>query len=136
MNEAPNPDVCPYCGGKVELVDSSEIYGRSYGLMYLCKPCEAYVGVHKGTDKALGTLANKELRDARKQAHYHFDVIAKTSLINEIWGKYIPGLSNRNKAYLWLSMQLGVEPDECHIALFDIDTCKKVVEISKKAYKK
>ena len=31
-------------------------------MIYICKPCDAYVGVHKGTDKALGRLANKELR--------------------------------------------------------------------------
>lgn len=45
---------CDYCGQQAEYVDSKIIYGRSYGMMYLCRTCMAYVGVHKGTDKPLG----------------------------------------------------------------------------------
>ena len=41
--------ICPYCGNRTEYVDSSVIYGRSYGMIYLCWDCMAYVGVHKGT---------------------------------------------------------------------------------------
>lgn len=48
---------CDYCGGPTEYVDSSVIYGRSYGMIYLCRPCRAYVGVHRGTNKPLGRLA-------------------------------------------------------------------------------
>ncbi|MBL0255764.1 MAG: hypothetical protein IPQ27_12795, partial [Chitinophagaceae bacterium] len=44
--------VCPYCGNKTEYIDSSFIYGKSYGMIYICKPYDAYVGVHKGTDTA------------------------------------------------------------------------------------
>lgn len=54
--------VCPYCKEQTEYVDSACIYGKSYGMIYLCRKCDAYVGVHKGTNKALGRLANKELR--------------------------------------------------------------------------
>ena len=64
--------ICPYCGNNSEYIDSSFIYGKSYGMIYLCRPCEAYVGVHKGTDKALGRLANKELRESKKEAHFYF----------------------------------------------------------------
>lgn len=28
--------ICPYCGNRTEYVDSSVIYGRSYGMIYLC----------------------------------------------------------------------------------------------------
>lgn len=42
--------VCPYCGRVAKYVDSSVIYyGHSYGMAYLCRPCNAYVGVHHGT---------------------------------------------------------------------------------------
>ena len=46
---------CDYCGRRAEFVDSKVIYGKSYGMIYLCRCCPgyAYVGVHKGTD--LGT---------------------------------------------------------------------------------
>ena len=47
---------CDYCGRQAEYVDSKIVYGKSYGMMYLCRNCMAYVGVHKGTDKPLGRL--------------------------------------------------------------------------------
>ena len=59
---------CDYCGRQAEYVDSKVIYGKSYGMMYLCRNCMAYVGVHKGTDKPLGRLANAELRYWKKAA--------------------------------------------------------------------
>ena len=67
--------VCPYCGQVAVLVDSSIVYGRSFGLIYLCAPCDAYVGTHKGSPRhaPLGTLANKELREARLKAHEILD---------------------------------------------------------------
>lgn len=123
--------VCPYCNGKTEYVDSSVIYGKSYGMIYLCRKDDAYCGVHQGTDKSLGRLANKELREAKKEAHFYFDKIAKTKLINKIWKEFIPEISNRNKAYLWLSKQTGIEKDLCHIGMMDVEQCNKVVEICK-----
>lgn len=124
--------VCPYCGSKTELVDSSIIYGKSYGMIYICKSCKAYVGVHNGTNNALGRLANKELREARKEAHFYFDQISKTGLINQIWREYIPNLSNRNKAYLWLSIQMNIDKEICHIGMFDIEQCRFVQQICEK----
>ena len=53
MDELLTGKICPYCGKPTEFVDSSVIYGRSYGMIYLCRDCRAYVGVHKGTDLSL-----------------------------------------------------------------------------------
>lgn len=131
MNEILTGKVCPYCGRSTEYVDSSAVYGRSYGMIYLCRKCDAYVGVHKGTDNALGRLANRELREAKKEAHLCFDKISKTGLINKVYKKYIPNISNRNKAYRWLSKQLDIPVDICHIGMFDVDDCKKVIELCK-----
>ena len=61
--------ICPYCGQSTEFVDSVEIYGTSYGMMYLCRPCGAHVGVHKGTDIAVGRLASRRLRKLKHEAH-------------------------------------------------------------------
>ena len=69
--------ICPYCKSETEYIDSSFVYGKSYGMIYICKPCDAYCGVHKGTDNALGRLANAELRYWKKEAHKYFDVIWK-----------------------------------------------------------
>lgn len=123
---------CPYCLGDTEYIDSSEVYGKSYGMIYLCRPCNAYVGTHKTTGESLGRLANEELREAKKEAHHYFDQIAKTNLINKVWKKFIPNISNRKKAYLWLSKSLKIDKDECHIGMFDVEDCRRVVELCKK----
>lgn len=88
-------------------------------MIYLCKSCDAYVGVHHGQEKALGRLANRELRQAKKDAHYFFDMIWK--------GKTM----NRTMAYKWLSNQLNLPSEYTHIGMFDLDYCSKVIELSK-----
>ena len=47
--------LCPYCGKPATLLeDSSPIYrGTNFGPVFICWPCEAWVGVHKGTHKPL-----------------------------------------------------------------------------------
>jgi len=115
--------ICPYCGCDSEYVDSSCIYGKSYGMIYLCAKCDAYCGVHVGTDKALGRLANKELRYWKKQAHLYFDVLWKS------------GKMRRSKAYWWLSNELGIRKKYTHIGMFSVETCKRVVELSKEKIK-
>lgn len=68
--------IWPYCKCKTELIDSAEIYdGVSYGQMYICRNCNAYVGCHKDSSKSLGRLANEELRRYKHCAHLVFDMI-------------------------------------------------------------
>lgn len=128
--------ICPYCNEKAEYIDSDYIYNKSYGMIYMCIPCDAYVGVHKGTDIPLGRLADMELRTYKNKAHHWFDQIAKTSFINKIWRQYIPDTSNRNKAYLWLSKQMDIPLAECHVGMFDIERCQKAIDICKVAINK
>lgn len=109
---------CDYCGSPAEFVDSSVIYGRSYGYVYLCRCCNAYVGVHAGTDIPLGRLANEELRHWKKAAHAAFD---------PLW-KY--GGMRRNEAYSWLAKQLGTLPSQTHIGMFDVDLCRMAISVS------
>jgi hypothetical protein len=125
--------ICPYCTKPTEYVDIKEVKRKSSGMIYLCRSCNAYVGVHKGTDQALGRLANAELRKAKMEAHYWFDQIARTKVINEVWPVFIKGASNRSKSYLWLSKHLGISVDKCHIGMFDVEMCERVKEISKTA---
>lgn len=114
--------VCPYCNKPSKFVDSIIIYkARSYGMIYHCADCDAYCGVHKGTDKSLGRLANKELREAKKQAHYFFDMIWKEPL------KLIP----RSEAYGYLSRWMSLPPELTHIGMFDVAQCKDVAEFAK-----
>ncbi len=111
--------ICAYCKGDTEYIDSSFIYGKSYGMIYICKKCDAYCGVHKGTDNALGRVANAELREYKKLAHAAFDPIWKSNL------------KNRHEAYKWLSHQLNIPFEYTHIGFFGVETCKKVIEICK-----
>lgn len=116
---------CPYCGHDAELVDSAEIYrGRSYGLAWLCRPCEAYVGCHQGTARPLGEPANKATREARMRAHAAFDAIWKPSTT---YGR--DRQDARRTAYRWLAAELGIDPYHCHIGQFDVETCRRVVEV-------
>lgn len=111
---------CPYCGSPTKLVDDTEIYGRSYGTKcYVCKPCGAWVGCHKNSDKALGRVANKELRQLKHQAHEAFDPIWKDG--------YLP----RTAAYEVLSGAFGLPIEQTHIGMFDEEMCRKVISLSK-----
>lgn len=110
---------CPYCGNPTKLVKDSQIYGRSYGtLCYICEPCGAWVGCHKGTKKALGRVANEELRELKHQAHEAFDPIWKDG--------YLP----RTVAYSVLSSAFGLPTEQTHIGMFDEDMCRKVIRLS------
>lgn len=95
-------------------------------MVYHCSDCDAYVGVHKNTDRALGRLANKELREAKKLAHRHFDSLWKRAV-----DKGRSKKEARGAAYQWLSDQLGTPKEYTHIGMFDIDLCKRVVEVCK-----
>jgi hypothetical protein len=109
--------ICPYCGAESILTDSAEVYhGRSYGPIYLCRPCQAWVGVHRGTIEPLGRLANGSLRALKREAHDSFD---------PLWRD---GYMTRNRAYEWLSREMNVA--EAHIGEFDEDQCRTVITIS------
>jgi len=117
---------CPYCGLKPDYVDSKVVYGKSYGMIYYCKDCDAYVGVHHGTSKrSLGRLADRDLRHAKKRAHFYFDQLWKTAT-EQGRGKG----KSRKLAYAWLRDKIGTPKKFTHIGMFDIDLCNKVVEYS------
>jgi ssDNA-binding Zn-finger/Zn-ribbon topoisomerase 1 len=119
---------CPYCGRTSRLSDSAEVYqGRSFGKLWLCRnypDCDAYVGVHRGTERPLGRLANKELRRAKKAAHDCFD---------QLWRYKVERGSThrdaRNAGYRWLSEKLGLPPAECHIGMMDVRECERIVKL-------
>jgi ssDNA-binding Zn-finger/Zn-ribbon topoisomerase 1 len=112
--------ICPYCGSYADFKDSAVVYyGKSFGMMYICSNypvCDAYVGVHNGTDNPLGRLANAELRKWKKRAHEVFD---------ELWkSKRYP----RSKAYKMASDMLGIPVSETHIGMFNVQDCKDLIK--------
>lgn len=52
--------LCPKCDEFTELVESSEIYGTDFGLLYRCPTCHAYVGCHKGVSECKGECRRKK----------------------------------------------------------------------------
>lgn len=116
----PERVVCPYCGADAKLVSGVTVYPHRPDLaakrFYECEPCDARVGVHDGTFKPLGRLANAELRAAKMRAHTAFDPLWRF------------GSMKRKAAYAALAAQLGIEPKDCHIGEFDVAMCERVIE--------
>lgn len=130
--------IAPKCGecpeGLVDLVAGPSIYPNRSDLWlhddgterwwFKCT-CGAYVGVHRGTLKPLGTPANVETRRAREAAHAAFD---------PMWQKRMK-LSDltrtqaRGRGYKWLAEQLGIERKACHIGEMTADMARRVVEV-------
>lgn len=114
--------ICPYCGKASEHVDGTAIYPHRPNLaekkFWRCQSCDAYVGCHQGTPEPLGSLANAELRKARSEAHSAFDVL---------WSN-VGAPMTRKEAYAWLAAELNIEADAGHIALFDLEMCKKALQ--------
>lgn len=126
-------DICPYCGSSVSLVGSEIIYGKSYGMIYLCDRyplCDAYVGTHSNSKKhaPLGRLANAKLRGLKKEVHRWFDPLWRYRY------RKTKDADSRKAAYKWLARKLKIKVKKCHVGLFDEDTCKEAIEICKSAY--
>ena len=109
---------CPYCHGPAQQASGLDIYPNRPDLhlhrFYRCKPCDAYVGCHRD-GRPLGSLANAELREARRAAHAAFDSLWKD------------GELSRSYAYDWLSGQLKIPRRACHIGMFDLGECNQVL---------
>lgn len=104
---------CPYC--KAATVFST---GYMNNPVWICQPCQAWVGVHKGTNVALGRVAKAMLRGYKMQAHEAFDALWRN------------GTMNRKEAYAWLSEALQMPSEYTHIGMFGLETCKRVIELS------
>lgn len=115
---------CDYCGQVAKLVSGEKIYPHRKDLwrldFYLCAPCDAYVGCHKGSYRPLGRLADAFLRVEKSKAHAAFDPLWKSRKMT------------RGAAYKWLAEQLSISKDECHIGMFSAVMCRRVVEICNK----
>lgn len=129
---------CPYCGRESLFKNAGEVYGAKWshvGNLYVCAgypKCDSYVGCHKGTDKPLGRMANKELRQSKSKAHQMFDALWRKKMATTGLSKKVC----RGLAYAWLSKQTGIDPDRCHIGMMDVDQCRKVAAACSPYHKK
>lgn len=111
---------CPYCGRIAELKDASYVYGNKCrgGQLYVCcnyPACDSYVGVHSGTQIPKGTLANRELRQKRIQAHRIFD---------QIW---MQGILSKADAYRWMADKFCLNDSQAHIGQFSGYMCDQLI---------
>jgi zinc-finger-containing domain len=75
-------------------------------------PPEAYID-----RKALKAAPGSELARARVAAHAAFDPLWKS------------GTMSRRSAYDWLAIQLHLPVSACHMVLFDVAMCQRVVAV-------
>ena len=72
----------------------------------------------KKAKKPLGRLADAELRKFKMKAHSFFD---------QVWQR---GYKKRSNAYSWLAEKMSIDKKDCHIGMFDVEKCKRVIEIT------
>ena len=121
------PKLCNVCGGKVEFVPLTSVYGKNFksdrgerfcsGYCYRCKDCGALVGTHKSNPReALGLLATPHMRELRVRNHAMFD-------------KFWKDRSQRTKYYKKLANEMGIPFEECHFAWFTEEELEKSYQI-------
>lgn len=112
-------EICPYCGRETELVNADKIYSRKgLGMVMMCKPCNAYVGVHESgpnKGKAKGRLAGPSLRSLKIRVHAELDRLWSTP-------------EERERMYKDLSEFLSIPEEYTHIGMFGEKTMGKVFQ--------
>lgn len=116
---------CPYCGSHSVLRSADGIYrdNDKNTMLYVCSRypvCDSYVRVNPGTKIPMGTMANRELRALRNEAHRNFDQLHKR------------GLMSKEDAYQWLASILAAPMAQAHIGYLGEYYCRRVIEESKK----
>lgn len=115
---------CPECGGEMVLRKSHKYPQPFYGCTQF-PYCKATHGAHPD-GAPLGIPGNKETKEWRIKAHAALD--PKWGRNDSVFDK--PTQKYRRKvAYNWLAGRLGIKEvrRDCHIAMFDIEKCQKVI---------
>lgn len=132
----PPPLTCPErgCGGSMFLRQSR--FGPFYGCQHFPRCRSTHGAAPNGLP--LGIPADVPTKAARMVAHTAFDPLWRDALelypnIPERPRKarqeaiYKVRSRARTRTYAWLAEQLGITTDECHIGLFDAETCKRAI---------
>jgi hypothetical protein len=128
---------CPYCNAKAKLlrqVDAGYPYQADYGPTWTCVPCKAWVGCHANSTRhaPLGRLADAELRQWKMKVHDVFDPLWQRKMRRDACNQF----EARNAGYKWLAGEMGLEIKRCHVGEFDIEECKRAIEIITTATKR
>ena len=139
MDQATIPErqtlACPECGGRMW------IKGSRFGLFYGCENFPGCKGTHSAhaDGRPMGVPGDGPTKIARHKAHRDFDRLwlGADRLYTTVHGRNRARAKKtiirtaRRRAYEWLAIQLGLGFDDCHIGNFDLETCQRVVEVSK-----
>lgn len=128
----PRENPCPYCGGPVRRADSANVYGKSFGWLYICSrypECDAFVGCHQpnewhghdGTEPK-GRLADPDLRELKKKAHRLFDPLWQSSEERQ-------AIMTRREAYKRLALAMGLPSEVAHIGYMDTPQLESLIDI-------
>lgn len=112
--------ICPVCNSKLRLLKGK------YGLLYRCRNvgCDITHSAHPD-GRPVGVPTDSYTRHLRHELHRIFD----------LYWKFYPKKQQekaRKDSYLWLSQQLEITEDECHIGRFDADACLKAINICRR----
>lgn len=115
---------CPYCGSQAYLRPASvlgktdECYnGKEFYVCARYPACDAYVAAHSTSRLPMGTLADKRLRWLRRDAHVAME---------RLWNM---GIMTKQETYRWLQTQMGIPPEDAHIAKFSEFRCEAVIRM-------
>ncbi|MHB9105791.1 MAG: zinc-finger-containing protein [Armatimonadota bacterium] len=114
MGKKPLHIQCPNGHGEMEKAEGQ--FGPYYRCpLYASRKCDMLADYHTGA------VSDQSTRNARKAAH---------SLFDQLW-KGQRAMMSRSEAYRWLQEQTGLGPEVCHIKLFTIPQCQRVIELVK-----
>ena len=132
-------DKCNLCWWEVILLNPWQAYWSRYkhhtddgewipiSYIYRCKECSWQVWCHWSTEKPLGTLADKETRNARHLTHKLLDPLWENSGKGNYksWSRW----KRRRELYKMIWKEMWIEKDCMHIWMFDINKCREAYRI-------
>ena len=115
--------ICPYCNCPTKMVTDREIHGPRSNFNRTFIQCiennDHYVGTF-ANGRALGRLANADLRKLKMKAH---------SLFDPLWKEPIKIFRTRDRAYRWLANEMNLTNYEMHFGMFDDHQCNQAIGI-------
>lgn len=115
----PLEKICPFCGDEVVFTSNKELYGREYGngKCYLCRNCKASTGTHPD-GSALGRLANREMKELKKECHALFDPIWRMEKVVK-----------RPELYSRLAKKMNIPKKNCHFGHFGVEELNQALVV-------
>ncbi|MDX7766138.1 zinc-finger-containing protein [Aeromonas caviae] len=114
-----HPKDCRFCGSPLELVSKQVVYPAAPAktMIYRCNrdACDSYISCREGTDIAIGSVANRDTRLARREAHASINTLIDS------------GRMNKHEAYAWMQHLLSLPYTRRGIGWLDEHECKVVV---------